>query len=114
MYLGVLQGGTPMTEEAKETERTRIRIASEISRGDKHGIRTKILQHILGSSKKRSYLSEMVGTLGFTRRTLLLHLAYLVDRGVLSYEYETVPVGEEQRPVVIKWYKVKKEYEFLG
>ena len=102
-----------MTEEMKKAERSRIQIASEVSRGDKLGIRTKIIRHILESPTRRSYLSEMAGTLGFTRRTLLLHLAYLVDKGILSSEYETVPIGEEHRPVVIKWYRVKKEYEFL-
>jgi hypothetical protein len=55
----------------------------------------------------------MESELGFTRRTLLFHLVYLVKLKVLSAEYQTMAIGEEARPVVIKWYTVNDEYKWL-
>jgi hypothetical protein len=91
----------------------RYRLLTRITAGDKMNVRLKIIDHILSTKEGRSYLSEMEGELGFTRRTLLFHLTYLVKMDILSAEYETMAIGEEHRPVVIKWYKVNEGYKWL-
>jgi len=96
----------------KKNEKTEV--LRKIFEGDRIGARRKILKSILETPEHRSFFSEIARRTGLSRRTVLSHLAYLVDSNILAYSYEPVPVGEQQRLVMVKWYCLNKGLEWLA
>jgi len=100
-------------EEEVSEDKERALILRKIFEGDRIGARRRILKSILETPEKRSFYSELSRKTGISRRAVLNHLAYLVDNDVLTYSYEPVPVGEQQRLVMVKWYSLRKGLEWL-
>jgi predicted transcriptional regulator len=73
--------------------------------------RRKILRTIL--EKKSGYLKQLSRDLGLSKRTVLIQLNQLWKSGILTFDWETLRIGETNRPVYLKVFKLAAGCEWL-